>query len=307
MNYLAARVRFEYAHPSVGADLIGSVFADLGIQGIVIDDPTAEPQVDWAEDALERPTHHAVTGFLPMLTTMGAICRRLEKDLDRLRRRSGLKFQIAYQKIDEQDWSESWKPFFKIQHIGKHLVVKPSWQAFVPEPDDCVIELDPGMAFGTGAHPTTILCLQLLEKYLEADHNLLDIGTGSGILLVAAAHLCQGALCGIDSDLVAVSIARQNLLRNGVAPARFGIFQGDLVQAIKKPFECVTANIFTPVIVKLTADLPRFCAPGGILLCSGILETQKTLVLEALIQEGCSILECSALDGWVGIAARYRN
>lgn len=306
MSYLAARVQYDPHSAAQGADLISSIFDDLGIPGVVVDDPKPDADPDWAPNACPPPREHAVTGYLPA-PKAAILSPRLEMLLAELQQSSGLKYRVSYQPVDEEDWAESWKPFFKVQHIGRHLVVKPSWQDYAPAPHDKLIELDPGMAFGTGTHPTTMLCLELLEDFLGPADGLLDIGTGSGILLIAGARLSRGRLWGVDQDYQAAHIARANLLRNGIAEPRFEIVCGLGVSGIKTPFQCVTANILTPVILELITQLPRVCAPQGFFICSGILTHQQAEVVQALEEATCLIRKIVVREDWVAIAAQYMD
>jgi ribosomal protein L11 methyltransferase len=214
-------------------------------------------------------------------------------------------YRVHYKELDEEDWAEAWKVFFEPQRIGKKIVVKPTWCEYQADPDDIVLELDPGMAFGTGAHPTTALCIGLIEDYLHLGDSFLDIGTGSGILMLAAARLGAGFVCGLDKNEMAVKIAETNLRLNGIAPQKFSVKAGNLVAGVKERYDVVVANILTQVIYNLLEDIEKILNDRAIFICSGILEKNENLVLARMKTIGFDILDLCIKDQWVAIAGRY--
>jgi len=167
--------------------------------------------------------------------------------------------------------------FFYPERVGRHIVVKPTWRDYTPQPGDKVLEIDPGMAFDTGTHPTTSLCIGLMEKHLRPGRSFLDVGTGSGILMAAAAKLDAGRGLGIDNDPLAVEIAGNNLRLNGADPEKFTVATGDLVSVVTGSYDLVAANILSEVIVRLLDDLPEKTTPGGIVITSGIIEKNQAV------------------------------
>ena len=192
MKYIEAKITFDHPDTPLAGDLVAGVFFDFDLQGVVVEDPGMEPVEEWAEDAVARPSAHAVIGYLPEDEKLDRRRAQLEDEIARMANHLSLVYRISYRQVDEQDWAESWKAFFWPQKIGAHIVVKPSWRDYDARPDDIVIEIDPGMAFGTGTHPTTSLCVQLIETGLKPGESFLDIGTGSGILMVAAGKPGRG-------------------------------------------------------------------------------------------------------------------
>ena len=186
-------------------------------------------------------------------------------------------------------------------------MVKPTWRDYQVDGDEIVIELDPGMAFGTGTHPTTALCMTLIEKYLTPGESFLDVGTGSGILMIAAAKLGAGRLCGVDKDAVAIEVAGQNLELNQVDPRMFRLTTGSLVAEINDSYTFIAANIFSHVILELLEDISRVLAVGGIFVCSGIIDKHKNSILSAMEDIGFEILEAAAKEDWVAIAGRLQK
>jgi len=304
MQWIEAKVTFTDDNQLPIVDLIADAFYSLNAKGVVIDDPLLEPGESWAPDAVERPDRPAVTGYLPVDDQLESRRLGLEQNMARLAGAYGFDYSIHYKAIDEEDWAESWKAFFWPQQITPRLVVKPTWRDYQPGPGQAIIELDPGMAFGTGTHPTTSLCVQLLEKYLRQGHSVLDVGTGSGILLIAAAKLGAGRLAGIDLDPMAVAVARKNLLQNRIDSTRFELICGHLLDNITRTFDVVVANILAEVIIDLLDDAVQVIEPGGILICSGIIEARLTGVTDKMASRGFDIVDVQKEGDWVALAGR---
>ena len=306
MKWIEAKVIFDHPDMDLAADLIADVFYDFGLQGVVVDDPDLEPEEDWAEDTVGRPATHAITGYFHKDSQADERCKTLEAKLVQLKEKFGFLYWTSYKELDEQDWAHAWKAYFWPQKISAHMVVKPTWREYLADSDDIVIELDPGMAFGTGTHPTTALCIGLIEKYLSKGESFLDVGTGSGILMIAAAKLGAGRLCGIDKDEVAIEVAAQNLELNHVNSKVFRLTTGNLVAEITESFSFVAANIFSHIIIELLQDIARVLTDGGIFVCSGIIAENQQSVISAMENTGFEILETAAKEEWVAIAGRLR-
>jgi ribosomal protein L11 methyltransferase len=306
MRYIETKITFDHPCPEMAGDLIAEVFFDFDVQGVVVEDPELSSEEEWAEDALARPAAHAVIGYLAENERLDGCRRRLEEEVGRLGNHIGLVYRLSYRQVDEQNWAESWKAFFWPQKIGSRIVVKPSWRDYNVKPGDLVIELDPGMAFGTGTHPTTALCVQLLERHIKNGDAFLDIGAGSGILMLAAAKLGAGRLCGGDRDGTAVQVAAENLRRNGVDEQRVCLVQGSLAEPFKSRFDAVAANILTHIILELLDDIPRVLKPGGIFIGSGIIAQNRELVAAKMRGMGFELIEIREKEGWAAVAGRYK-
>ncbi len=160
------------------------------------------------------------------------------------------------------------------------------------------------MAFGTGTHPTTRMCIALVEKYIQPEDSFLDIGTGSGILMIAAAKLGADTMTGIDNDEVAVSVARDNLIKNKIDPDTYELMTGDLVSSVNGRFSLVTANILSEIIVHLLDDIHHVVKKDSIFICSGIIEPRRAMVEEKLLAKGFEIIEVMVKEEWVAIASK---
>jgi ribosomal protein L11 methyltransferase len=304
MQWIEAKIVFDHTDNDLAADLISNIFYDFGLQGVVVDDPDIEPEEPWAEDAISRPAQHAVSGFIPNDSRAESRCQILEERLLQLKHQLNIFFRISYKELDEQDWAHAWKAYFWPQKIGARMVVKPTWRDYQAAPGEIVIELDPGMAFGTGTHPTTALCLNMIEKYLSRGDSFLDVGTGSGILMIAAARFGAGRLCGVDKDEVALGVAADNLKLNRVDPQMFYLTGGNLGAQINVSFDFIVANIYSHVILELLDDITRLLTAGGIFVCSGIIQENKNAVLAAMEKLKFEILETALKEDWIAIAGR---
>lgn len=306
MKWIEAKVVFDHPDKDLAVDLISDVFYDFGLQGVVVEDPRIDPVEGWPEDVIGRPVHYTVSGYFPKDGRIGNRCRILGEKLVHFKQQMGLVYRVSYRELDEEDWAHSWKAYFWPQKIGRNIVVKPTWRDYRAEAGEIVIELDPGMAFGTGTHPTTTMCVAMIETYLTKGNSFLDVGTGSGILLIAAAKLGAGKVCGIDNDQTAVAIAAGNLKLNGVKAQDMRVICGNLVEVIRKQYDIVAANILSHVILDLLGDIRRVLKPGGIFICSGIVDKNEDQVVASMKNTGFEILQISSKEGWVAIAGRLK-
>ncbi len=204
--------------------------------------------------------------------------------------------------LPEEDWAEAWKKHYTILHIGKHLVIKPSWLEYAPQPGDVVIELDPGMAFGTGLHPTTRLCMSALEEYQRDAPRVLDVGTGSGILAITAAKLGAREILALDTDIVAVETATRNVALNRVEHI-VRVARGSLDETCNQ-FDVICINILADVIVELAPALARATNRDGLVIASGILDYQADDVVDALATVGIQTIERKQEDDWIALVAK---
>ena len=234
----------------------------------------------------------AVRGYLP-------VDERLEGTLLLLREVSERELTIRF--VAEEDWANAWKQHFKPQRIGKHIIIKPSWEAFVPEPGDLVVEMDPGMAFGTGLHATTRLCLRALEQFVSPGVRVADVGTGSGILAIAAVLLGAASASATDIDPLAVRISQENIERNQLTE-RVHAGVSDLPPT--GSFDIVVANILPDVILAMADALVAATKPGGLLITSGIIERRAEDVRAGLVARGLRILTTQTEGEWVAVLAR---
>ena len=295
MNWLELSVEVD----PEAVEPVSELFARFGYQGgVVVEQPLQIPDegyADWAtltqpEIDPNRPV--SVRTYLPNDEQAGETRRRLEEALWHL----GMMREVGdlqVQEREEEDWANAWKQYYGIQRMGKRIIIKPSWLEYAPKEGDVVLDLDPGMAFGTGLHPTTRLCLEALEEYVEPGEpaHILDLGTGSGILAIAAAKIAgpHATLVALDTDMVAVEATRENVERNGLSE-QVEVGQGSTDAARSRaPYSLIVANILASVIIDLSGSLHGLLEPGGTLISSGIFIERGEKVKVALEAAGLPV------------------
>lgn len=304
MKWIEAKVVFDFNDRRLAVDLIANLFHEFGLQGVVIEDPEITPEEDWGEDAVDLPEQNAVIGYFREDDKAAKRCRILEQKLKRLEKAIGIKSRIFYSQMDEADWSEAWKSYFWPEKIGAAIVVKPTWREYSRSEGEIILEIDPGMAFGTGTHPTTTLCVEMIASYLGQGDSFLDVGTGSGILMIAAAKLGAAKLVGIDNDEEAVKIAHRNMLQNRIESEIFKITTGNLVDGVDEQFDLAVANISSDAVLELLDSISDVLTQKGIFICAGIVEKNKIDIVQKMKSLGFEIIDTRAQEDWVVIAGR---
>jgi ribosomal protein L11 methyltransferase len=266
----------------------------------------------------------AIRGYLPVDDTCGCSVTQIKDALDHLSMIRPIG-ELSLRELAEEDWANAWKEHFQVHRVGQRTVIVPTWRQYEPLPNDVVITLDPGMAFGTGLHPTTRLCIVALEERVRPGQSILDLGTGSGILAIAAARLGAGSVVALDTDAVAVQAARANVAANDVQET-VRVDQGTLgtggkpshldrrspdrrpapVLPSSRPatFDLVVANIIAQVLVDLAPPLAAALAPGALIIVSGIIREREADVAAALVEQGLTVEERKAEGDWVLLVAR---
>ncbi len=218
----------------------------------------------------------------------------------------GISNEVKCAVVDDSDWSENWKKYFKAFEIGEKLAVCPSWEKYDNRENRKVISLDPGAAFGTGSHATTSLCLEVLERNVTPQKTVLDIGTGSGILAIAACLLGAKSAVGVDIDEQSVKTAVSNAAINNVdSKVRFEV--GDLAEKISGKYDIVCANIVADVVIRLFADIKNYISEGGILIVSGIIDMRAPDVEKAALEHGFVITESLTREEWHAYTLKTAN
>jgi ribosomal protein L11 methyltransferase len=268
--------------PSDSAEAVTALLMHIGCQGVV--------------EKGHNPRH--LIGYLPVSDV-------LQRQIDTLRQRLShlplwdlppiRNFMLKY--VEEQDWADAWKSYFQSLEIGKRLVIKPSWTTYTGDPTRITIELDPGMAFGTGSHPTTRLCLAALEDYIQPGCVVADIGTGSGILALAAARLGASVVHATDIDLLPRQIARENVTRNSLEHI-VHIHEMDAFDKAAHDCDVVVANILADTIIELAPSVYTRLRAGGIFIASGIVEERLGEVVQILHENHFRLLETRADEYW---------
>ena len=212
---------------------------------------------------------------------------------------------ITVAKVNEEDWENNWKKYYKPAKVGDRIVIKPIWEEYKGDLGDIIVELDPGMAFGTGTHETTRMCIKALEKYVKKDSTVFDIGTGSGILAIVAAKLDAAKVVGVDLDPVAVKSAKENVKLNNLN--NIEILHGNLLDMVEGKADIVVANIIADIIILILEDVKKCINKGGCFISSGILKERKDEVAGKLAEAGFEVVEANVEGEWAAIVAKYNG
>ncbi|MDK2822669.1 MAG: ribosomal protein methyltransferase [Clostridia bacterium] len=294
---------------------IANIFHEMGAGGVVIEDPQLIAMYarrgEWDDhefdnDLLETEAV-VIKGYLPMDQYLLGKLEDIKQELLYLQvRLESIPIELDVAEVQEEDWANSWKAYFKPEKVGNKTVIKPSWEDYLPREGELIIELDPGMAFGTGNHATTALCIRLLEEYMKPGVEVFDVGTGSGVLSILAAKLGARSVQALDYDTVAVEAAQNNISKNNLKDV-ISVIHSDLLDKALGKADLIIANIVADIIIRLVPDIPDKLKREGIFICSGIIDERKKDVLEVLKKYAFDVIEVREDAGWVAIVARYSD
>ena len=301
MNYREIKLKFKKEYE----ERVEIFLSDLGIDNMAIEDPDdlkifQERQNAW--DLYDDDLIKLEKGYIRFTIYLDDIADNDEREAKIMAYIKELGGKFSKEIIDDSDWKNNWKKFFKILKPNKTIVIVPTWEEYEKKDGEEIIKLEPGMAFGTGSHETTSLCIKKLEEYMKPGMKVLDIGTGSGILSIAASKLGASKVLGVDIDPMSVYIANENKKLNEVTNAEFIV--GDLLSKVKDKYDIVVSNILAEVIVTMTGDLHKFLNKDGIFISSGILKVKSAMVIDSLEANGFDILNVEDLNEWTSIVAK---
>lgn len=210
---------------------------------------------------------------------------------------------VTYKEVNDEDWANAWKKYYKPTKVGEKVIIKPTWEEYQAKADEVIVELDPGMAFGTGTHETTIMCIKFLEKYVGSGSTVFDVGCGSGILGITAAKLNAGKVVCVDIDEISCKVSRENAEMNKVGD-KVEVRCGNLLDVVSDKADVIIANIIADIIISFSEDAMNFLNKGGIFISSGIIRDRRDDVLKKLRAEGFNVLEVLEMGEWCAIAAK---
>ena len=288
--------------PAEFVEPLTQVFTEHGEGGVAIELPAGH-NPDEGETA-PPPDRVTVTTYIPHDNRLEHRYARIDTAV-RLVAHVGDVSKLRVRVVEEEEWQDSWKEHFHVLRVGIRTVIVPTWRTYEPQEDDIVISIDPGMAFGTGHHPTTRMCLELVEQHVQRNDRVLDLGCGSGILSIAAAKLGASDVLGLEIDPTAASVAERNVRQNGV--------QGTVTtheatlphpRVLENGYDLLVANVSAKVITELADHIVRAVRTGGTLVFSGILDKQKTEVIERMVALGVQFEDGLTDADWVALVGR---
>lgn len=313
--------KFTIKTKAEAEDLISSTLMELGIEGIEIEDHVPLTEQDKKQmfvDILPEVDSDDPTAFISFYIDadeeidLDKLLEDVKRELDELRTFTDIgECTITQSQTEDKDWINNWKQYFK-QFTVDDILIKPSWEEVKQEDrEKLMIQIDPGTAFGTGMHETTQLCIKQLKKYITSDTELLDVGSGSGILSIVSVKLGAKSAFGLDIDPNAISAAKENAEVNNVGIEQFDIISGNLLEdeelQVKvgyEKYDIVVANILAGVLVPLSPIAYKHLKKGGYYITSGIIDTKESEVVEAVKKSGFDIVEVTCQGEWVSVTAR---
>jgi len=294
---------------------VAHILHEAGASGVVIEDPEVLKRDfsagDYGELYQLNPDDYPaegviVKGYLQVNSFLGETVDEIKEQLNNLLIHNinlGLG-TVTLTEVHEEDWAHAWKKYYKPVKITNRITISPSWEEYQAENnDEIVIELDPGMAFGTGTHPTTVLCIQALEKVVQPGDEVIDVGCGSGVLSIAAVRLGAKKVLAFDLDEVAVKVTKENIKMNGLS-TQVEVKQNNLLDHVQGQYDLVVANILAEVILRFVDQAYQTVKPGGYFLTSGIIGQKKDEVKESLVKHGFTIVETLLMEDWVAFIAK---
>ena len=321
MNWTEVNIYTE----TEGIDILCASLMDIGIKGFVIKDSNDFKEFlenkngkwDYIDDDLMNLSNcgTCLTVYLPdnsqgmeMMISLKTLLKQMKSN-DKNNIFGRLELELL--QVKEEDWANNWKQYFH-QFYVDDILIKPSWEEVKPEDKDkMIIHIDPGTAFGTGMHETTQLCMRQLKKYVKDGMEILDVGTGSGILSIAALKLGAGHAVGTDLDPCAISATRENLEANQIPEGSMDVMIGNIIddkavqdQVGYEKYDIVTANILADVLIPLTPVICHQMKPGALYITSGILDVKEDVVVKAVKDAGLEVLEVTHQGEWVSVTAR---
>jgi ribosomal protein L11 methyltransferase len=299
-----------------GYDAICEMLTVIGAGGVSIDDPneirreiSKADSLDYAddefinslgEDVIIKAYFPGENNIVELIDLIKVKINFIKNFLD-----TGEGY-MGYTDVDDEDWATSWKKYYKPIHITEKIVIKPSWEAYEAISGEIVIEMDPGMAFGTGTHETTKMCAQLIENLVKKGDTVIDVGCGTGILSIIAAKLGAGKITAIDIDGIAVRVTKENCELNNVSETVIPVM-GILKDVTPKKADIIVANIIANVIIDISDLIPYYLKADGFFATSGIIKERKQEVIEAYLKNGFTCENIIELGEWVAILFKCQN
>lgn len=289
---------------------ISNILHEAGASGVVIEDPQDLVR-DWdtpfGETYQLNPEDYPddgvmVKAYLPVNSFLGETVEEIKEAVNNLMLYDfdlG-RNTVTISEVNEEEWATAWKKYYKPVKISEKVTVIPTWEEYKADGDEILVELDPGMAFGTGTHPTTRMCVRAIEKVLRPGDRMIDVGTGSGVLSIVAAKLGASAVTAFDLDDVAVKVAKLNVKLNKVQDI-VTVKQNNLLDSVEEKVDVITANLLAEIILRFPEQVSQSVKPGGFFIASGIIKAKNKQVADRLIEHGFTVKETLETEEWVAI------
>lgn len=282
-----------------------AILESLGSKGTAVEDNFFDNSVlwDYVDEEFAKRDYVLIRSYFDKDTDMEEIINRLKARIKENFERLGDLEDVEYRVIKEEDWANEWRKYAKPIYVGRILIL-PSWEKVDTTKDKILVIMDPGMAFGSGSHPTTIMCIEMLQKYLKEGMDVLDVGTGSGILSIVAKKLGAGKVKGVDIDEKAVEVAKENAKRNNV---EVEFQQANLTIGIEDKYDMVVANLIAEIILKLNSEVKKVLKESGVYITSGIIGEKLDMVLKSFEENNIKVLEIREKEGWFTVVGKNED
>lgn len=290
---------------------VANILHEAGAGGVIIEDPSESDQESTILQneilpfADQQKDEVYIKAYFPVNSYLMETIEQIKAEINNL-----VTYEINIGKgnvfvteVHEDDWASNWKQYYKPVEIGQNFLIAPIWEQTESRTDQLVIELDPGMAFGTGTHPTTVMCIEALENVIKGNEKVIDVGCGTGVLSIAAAKLGVSSVIALDLDEVAIDSAKRNTKINKV-DSLIEVRKNNLLDDIESGADIIVANILSEIIVHLTNDVARVLKTNGFFITSGIIQTKAELVKDSIESAGLTVIDTLNIDDWVAFVAK---
>ena len=307
MKWIKVRVDYFSDNLEETKAKLVNMFNEIGINQVEVIDYFSENELDYNANFSSKNDVWSIIGYVVdnrfANTKLNIIFNNLKEFMEN---ENEFMYEIFTAKCNDEDWQDEWKKYFHTVNITDNIVIKPSWDEYEPSDNEIVVEIDPGLAFGTGTHETTSLCVEFLEKYAQNKKKLLDIGCGSGILMLIGKKLGVEKVVGIDIDEKVNDVVLENFSKNGIND-NFQVIIGNLVDNVNEKYDLVVSNILVDVLEKLLEDIEKALEKGAIVIFSGILNEKEEAFLKKAKNYNLKQIDRKDKNNWVSLVFKYES